>query len=315
MRATGPAMPNVFDQIGKQIGLAALSGSGPTVLQDEIPSEVRYADLRHEPGPARTAARARLGLLGRLAARLCLIELYGHAPGGAELRACLSKHLAFWQVQARRARRTRGRAAEPALWIIAAGTPRAILAELALVHAPGWPPGVYRFGGRLLRVGLIAANELPRERSTLLVRLMAGGPLLPDAIADLGQLRAGAYERTVADRILLRWKHALGQQPSRSPEEKELIMAVLDTWEKMRREGLAQGLKEGKARGRRQGHKEGQTLGLATALLTVLRARHIAVPSAARRRILAEKDPARLERWLARASVNTTLASVFGDAS
>ncbi len=158
-------MPNLFDQIGKQIGQAALAEWGTTVLQDEIQSEVRYADLRHEPRPGRTAARARLGLLGRITSSVCLIELFGHAPGGAELRACLGKHFAFWHAHAR-ARAAHAPAASarvaPWLWIIAAGTPRAILQELALEPAPGWPPGVYRFGGRLLRVGLIVASQLPR---------------------------------------------------------------------------------------------------------------------------------------------------------
>ena len=310
-----PPMPNVFDQIGKQIGEEALAGSGTTVLQDEIPSEVRYADLRHEPRPERAAARARLGLLGRLASRLCLIELFGHAPGGAEL-PCLGKHFAFWQAHARRARRRRARRRRtrpdaPTLWIITAGTPRAILRELALTQAPGWPTGVYWFGGELLRVGLIVASQLPRTRETLLVRLMAGGPLLRDAIEELRELPAGAHERAVADRILLRWKHALRNKPIRRPQEKELIMAVLDTWERMRREGLAQGRKEGETRGIRKG----EARGLATAVLTVLRARRIQVPPAVRKRILEEKSPARLERWLARALVKTSLAAVLGEPS
>jgi len=49
--------------------------------------------------------------------------------------------------------------------------------------------------------------------------------------------------------------------------------------------------------------------------LTVLRARRIPIPHAARKRIREEKSPARLERWLARASVKTSLAAVLGDAS
>jgi hypothetical protein len=44
----------------------------------------------------------------------------------------------------------------------------------------------------------------------------------------------------------------------------------------------------------------------------VLRARGIAVPVAARRRILAEKDPKQLERWLKKASVATSIEGVIG---
>jgi hypothetical protein len=52
---------------------------------------------------------------------------------------------------------------------------------------------------------------------------------------------------------------------------------------------------EGKDEGKREGKIEGETVANARAVLTVLRVRGIAVPDAARERILAEKDPARLE--------------------
>jgi len=71
---------NRFDQLAKQIGQEALGPSGTTVASDEISPETQHADLRHEPDPAREPERARLGLLGRIAAVLCLIEIYGHAP-------------------------------------------------------------------------------------------------------------------------------------------------------------------------------------------------------------------------------------------
>jgi hypothetical protein len=53
----------------------------------------------------------------------------------------------------------------------------------------------------------------------------------------------------------------------------------------------------------------------ASDVLTVLRARGIAVPDTARDRILAQKDPKRLERWLERASVAPSVAEVIDDPS
>jgi hypothetical protein len=97
-------MRNRFDQLAKQIGQDALGRSGTTVVNEPINPETQYADLRHEPDPARQPERDRLGLLGRLAASLCLIEVYCEAPGGEEFRACLTKHLAFWQHRVRKAR-------------------------------------------------------------------------------------------------------------------------------------------------------------------------------------------------------------------
>ena len=53
--------------------------------------------------------------------------------------------------------------------------------------------------------------------------------------------------------------------------------------------------------------------GRADALLTVLRVRGIAVPDAARDRILAQKDPAQTKRWLERAMVASRIAEVIDD--
>jgi hypothetical protein len=55
--------------------------------------------------------------------------------------------------------------------------------------------------------------------------------------------------------------------------------------------------------------------GEARALLAALRVRGIPVPDAARERILAEKDTARLERWVERAIVAQSLAEVIDDPS
>ncbi|APR86277.1 Hypothetical protein A7982_11626 [Minicystis rosea] len=72
-----------FDQLGKQIGRHALGPSGPTVAHDEIVPDAHHADLSHEPDPARGAERDRLGLVGRIAYVLCLIEIWGATSDAA----------------------------------------------------------------------------------------------------------------------------------------------------------------------------------------------------------------------------------------
>ncbi len=59
---------------------------------------------------------------------------------------------------------------------------------------------------------------------------------------------------------------------------------------------------------------EGKAEGFADALLTVLQGRGISVPDAARERILAEKDPARMIHWLQRAGTATSIDDLLGDA-
>jgi hypothetical protein len=256
--------------------------------------------------------------LGRIAGDVCLIEVYSQAPSAEEFRACLAKHLAHWQQRARQARTQAGAATAPSpvpedagdapalgvapvLWVIAAGTPATLLTELPMVPAADGPPGVYGFGGDVLRVGLIAARELPRDRTTLLVRLMAAGPLLASAVPEVARLPADAPERALAEPILLQFERMLGQQAARTSDEQEFLMAMQHTWEDARTEARA------------EGRTEGSTAAHAKDVLTVLRARRIAVPDAARQRIQAERDLARLERWLERASVASSIAEVIGE--
>jgi len=76
---------------------------------------------------------------------------------------------------------------------------------------------------------------------------------------------------------------------------------------------VAQGRTEGLVEGRTEGLVEGLTKGRAEDVLTVLRARGFAVPDAVRERILAQKDPERLERWLEKAVVATSAAAVLDE--
>jgi hypothetical protein len=298
-------MHNPFDQLAKKVGKEALSASGRTTVQYEISRDAQHADIRHDPDPTRDAERARLGLLGSIATVLCLIEIFGHAPDGAEIRACLNKHFAHWEEYSRKAhahnkkRKQKGLPpeafVEPLLWILGATVSAPMLRKLEAQAVPGWPAGVYSFGGDLFRARIVVASELPRDRSTLLVRIMAAGPMLPDAITELSALPTDAHERTVAEQILLHLQRALGTKPSRTPEEEEVIVRIKGGFDDMRlEERIATRVHD---------------------VLTVLRVRGVVVPDAARERILAEKDPARLERWVERAAVAVSVAEVLDEPS
>ncbi|MEP7123645.1 MAG: hypothetical protein ABJE95_22145 [Byssovorax sp.] len=302
-------MHNPFDQLAKKVGKEALDASGLTVVQYEISRNAQHADLRHDPDPARSAERARHGLLGRIAAILCLIEIYGHAPTGAEIRACLGKHFAHWDECERKSRAENKRRkenslpvelfVEPRLWIIAATVSAPVLRKLEVKTMQGWPAGVHFHGDDLYRVGIVVADQLPCDRSTLLVRIMAAGATLPGAIAELAALPEDAHERAVAEQILLHLRHVIGKNPGRTLEEEEFIVSMQGTWKEARAEGRT----------------EGTAFARAHAVLTVLQARGIAVPDAVRERILAEQDPERLQRWLEKAVVAPSIAEVLDEPS
>ena len=199
----------------------------------------------------------------------------------------------------------------PLGWIITAQRPASVLARLPATQATDWPRGVYfsaspgpiplglEGAGGMLRVGIVVASELPRDRSTLLVRFLAAGPLLADAIAELGALEEGAHERSVAEEILVELRDVLGKKSSPTPQETEFIVSMQSTWAKAREEGRT----------------EGEAAARVRDVLAVLRVRGIAVSDAARERILAERDPARLERWHERAILAASVAEVIDDPS
>jgi hypothetical protein len=58
---------------------------------------------------------------------------------------------------------------------------------------------------------------------------------------------------------------------------------------------------------------QGRAEAAARAVLTVLRARGLAIPEAIRERILSQKDPERLERWLEKAAVAASVAAVIDE--
>jgi hypothetical protein len=303
------SLDHPYDDFAKKVGKGALSASGPTTIEHPVPRRAQRADIRHVPDPARTAERGLLGLLGRIAAVLCLIEIYAHAPDGGEFRACLAKHFAHWEAYVRavrlenRKRKRKGQDPEPLvkpmLWILAVTVSAPMLRKLKVQTKAGWPPGVYFHGDDVYGVAIVVASELPRDRSTLLVRFLVAGPLLPDAIADLAALPEDAVERGLVEGNLVDLERALGAKPSRTPEEEEIVAMIKGTF----------------TEARKMGRDEGRTEGEARALLTVLRGRGIAVPEAARERILAEKDPERLERWLERAGLAASVAELLDEPS
>jgi hypothetical protein len=70
---------------------------------------------------------------------------------------------------------------------------------------------------------------------------------------------------------------------------------------------------QGRAEGLTEGLTKGRTEEAAHAVLTVLRVRGLVVPDEVRERILAQKDPERLERWLEKAAVAASVAAVLDE--
>jgi hypothetical protein len=188
------------------------------------------ATLSGEPAPAAilaqvaaatpklAAERERIGLLGRIASIVCLIELYSGAPSDDDAITCLGKLIAFRQQRQREADKER----------------EALKRRLEKEKPGQEPPTAKPF---------------------------VSPPLLDHRCPPSG---GGSFE------VRSDWKDA-----------------------------------------RRIGRTEAD----AQAVLTVFRVRGIVVPDAMRERILAEKDPAQLERWHERAILAVSVAEVFDEAT
>lgn len=296
-------MRNRFDRLGKALALEALRDVGVTDAQYELDAETTYADLRHEPAPGGAALRHRLGLLGELVQTPCLIELYSQAPGADDLRGCLAKHLAYAQERARVARSGGGPPVPTWTWIVSAGVPRTLLSEVTFEQPPGGRSGVYLLGGDLrqlgVRIGLVIASELPAERSTLLVRIMAGGRQLTSAVREVAALPRTAFERVVAEPVLVDFQHRLEQQrEDLDPDEEEFIMVMHRSWEDARAEGRAEGRVEGRVEGRLE-------------TLRRLLALKFGGVSREHERLLEEASPEDLDRYLERILFADSVDAIF----
>ncbi|WP_438010041.1 hypothetical protein WME89_16120 [Sorangium sp. So ce321] len=269
-------MRNRFDRLAKDVAQEGLGPTGKVVTNAEVAGETQHADVWYEPDPARASGRERLGLLGRIAATACTIEAYSDTPSADEARACLQKHLGAWRSLA-----GRERAAEaPFLWIMSTGRPAAVLDGLRTTPMVGWPAGVYE-GPGLLRTVVVVLCELPRERSTLLIRLMGGGRVLREAIEELRQLPDDAPERAIALGPLLRFRSAITGPGPATPEEEEFVMTTQELVEQFIEQGRTQGMQA-----------------MAQSTIALYEARFGSMPPALRSVVEAMRDLPTLQKWV-----------------
>jgi hypothetical protein len=104
----------------------------------------------------------------------------------------------------------------------------------------------------------VAIGELPRERGTLLLRLLGTQRVRRMALQDLAALPEDAWERRVALPWLVRLSFEVPAEllPDLPAEERELIMETREWYEQFearRREQEAQRLKQAEERGKLEG--------------------------------------------------------------
>ncbi len=119
----------------------------------------------------------------------------------------------------------------PRLWFACSQHPRELIARWAMVPmtAKGWPTGFYESvapaGPRA-----VSLSELPRDQSTLLLRLMGSDKTVNGALEDLEALPSEARERRIALPILVQLKDELPRMrvtvTIANPEEYKFMMSL-----------------------------------------------------------------------------------------
>jgi hypothetical protein len=308
------------DQFSKNLLHDALTRAGDAETEVPVTVAPQSIDVYSVPDPARAAERAQMGLLGELAEEPSLFEPFRNTPSFDRVEECLRKQLNWRHEIKRRAQAAADKVSEEATpeekdWEEVPGEePRkTIPLPMLVVISPGRPEtaireylcrrkrrGVYHSAARGLKLWVVVLAELPRTPETLLLRLIGKGRVLREALDDLEALPDDAWEKSIVEPLLLHFQlEAVGSATDEEDEMSAEIQAWYEDYQQKQQKLRAEERDEGRAEG------------TAHAVLTVLRTRGVAVPKAARQRILTQKDPKRLERWLKRASVATSVAEVI----
>lgn len=281
-------LPMTPDQIAKQVAAQALSGVAALHFEFEVaPAPLRIdivVDLQD------TALAAERGALGALlvvdTGPPLLIEAVSRAVRVDQLRACINRQHALYQIKCAEARRREERLPSfPHLCVVSAGKPKTVMRDYALTPLARFPRGFYG-RNRGDAISLVVVPELPRTRDTILLRLMGRSAALRGALEDVNALPKGAYERTIVYEMLKNmvdvnggaWQDAKNKEGAMGEakdaytrEERAAIIDFLKGWRGELPVKLAAERRLGRQEGRQEGWKEGRQEGRKKALQRALR--------------------------------------------
>jgi hypothetical protein len=220
-----------------------------------------------------------LGLLGKMATTVALIEPFRNAVSPEGIFSCVAK-LLNKRVQVIRQSSRESQHLEsnqlPFLWILTPTASENLLNSFGFlrpVESENWERGVY-FLSDVWRVGLIAIHQLPKVPETMWLRVLGKGRVQQEAIAQLtalpvdNPLRANALELLYVLQANLQANLASNTEVSQ--EDRELVMTIAPLFQEQLQAaqqqgiqlGLQQGLQQGLQEGRQEGIQEGLEQGI-----------------------------------------------------
>ncbi len=251
------------DQFAKELLSGLLETVGIPRTEVKVTSEIRGIDLLFVPLPEKAAERAKLGLLGRIAAATCLIEPYRNPPAHLEIRTCQMRLFIQHGEHLREAKRNKQKLREAdyeMLWVVGPTISKAILADFKADPCEDWGKGVY-FLGIGEHTALVAVHQLKPTRDTLWLRVLGRGKIQKKAIDEVLALPKDDPLRNLALELVASWTIRTEQQSDLSPEDQEQLMNVSSAYLEWKQQTLQEGELRGRELGRQEGQQEGELRG------------------------------------------------------
>ncbi|OCR00370.1 flagellar assembly protein H [Oscillatoriales cyanobacterium USR001] len=243
------------DQFAKEYLQELLSPLGAVETSKDVTAEVREIDVFFQPTTVNSEYAQTLGLLGKMAATVAIVEPFRNPVNADGILSGMEKLLNSRAQLLRKAEREERRLELdqlPFLWILTPTASENLLNSFGFQMPPeseGWERGVY-FLSAALRVGLIAIHQLPRVADTMWLRMLGKGRVQQEAIAELTGLPADNLLRGNALELLYNLQANLQanlvNNPEGAIEDQELVMAIAPLFQEQLQAAQQEGRQEGR---------------------------------------------------------------------
>jgi hypothetical protein len=259
---------------------------GDVEVDARIRGQSRRGDVLFTERKRNPVRRKKLGMLGEFARGRVLFEVFRNPITPWEIETCVVKIVDDTASLMRAARRDKQPLSTVTHTSLCAITPSASAnlkadAELTLLDLKR--PGIYRMA-RLFQTVIVVVDELPKDASTLWLRLLGRGQVQAQAVEDLLQMSADEPLRDATFELVVKYHQSV---PKSILAETDPEMTM--NWDRAYERWVLRTKAEGRAEGKAEGKAE--------AVLTVLECRGLSVTESQRKQILGCTNIAQLDAW------------------
>ena len=247
----------IYDQFTKEYLPELLQQYGTAKASEKVRAEIKEIDVLFYPTSEVPSTPDTLGLLGQIAQKACLIEVFRNPVTRLQIRSCLGKLVDVHSSEIRELNRQNQSINEDNLaylWILSPTVSERILTDFWAKEPENWLKGVY-FLAPALKTGIVAIHQLPVNRETLWLRILGRGKVQQQAIEELQNLpKNHPFRETILELIsnLIAMLEQSKQEAGKlEPEDEQLIMKLSPIYQQRLEEATQKGIEQGKESERR----------------------------------------------------------------